>query len=143
MHALSIVTTTTSRPIIVADRTTAASCICYEPLVQPEIHSTTIVSVRRGPLVVIAGDGQVTLGNQVVKGGANHPRSFDPHGQPLGCAAAVPTASRSTALRETRRAASPVGRMRNRRRAFPPRSRVGSENQDSTNRLRSRRSSVT
>ena len=41
---------------------------------QPEIHSTTILSVRRGPQVVVAGDGQVTLGNQVVKGGAKKVR---------------------------------------------------------------------
>ena len=31
-------------------------------------HGTTIVSVRRGPLVALGGDGQVTLGNIV--GGA-------------------------------------------------------------------------
>ncbi len=41
---------------------------------QPEIHSTTILSVRRGSQVVVAGDGQVTLGNQVVKGGARKVR---------------------------------------------------------------------
>ena len=43
---------------------------------QPAIHSTTIVSVRRGPQVVVAGDGQVTLGNQVVKGGARKVRKL-------------------------------------------------------------------
>jgi len=48
--------------------------VCYEPLVQPEIHSTTILSVRRGNHVVVAGDGQVTLGNTVVKGGAKKVR---------------------------------------------------------------------
>jgi len=37
-------------------------------------HSTTILSVRRGAQVVVAGDGQVTLGNQVVKGGAKKVR---------------------------------------------------------------------
>jgi ATP-dependent HslUV protease, peptidase subunit HslV len=48
---------------------------CYDPHVkQPEIHSTTILSVRRGSQVVVAGDGQVTLGNQVVKGGAKKVR---------------------------------------------------------------------
>ena len=31
-------------------------------------HGTTIVSVRRGWLVALGGDGQVTLGNIVVKG---------------------------------------------------------------------------
>jgi len=48
--------------------------VCYEPFVQPEIHSTTILSVRRGNHVVVAGDGQVTLGNTVVKGGARKVR---------------------------------------------------------------------
>jgi ATP-dependent HslUV protease subunit HslV len=33
-------------------------------------HATTIVSVRRGDHVVIGGDGQVTLGNTVMKGNA-------------------------------------------------------------------------
>jgi ATP-dependent HslUV protease subunit HslV len=33
-------------------------------------HATTIVSVRRGNDVVIGGDGQVTLGNTVVKSNA-------------------------------------------------------------------------
>jgi ATP-dependent HslUV protease, peptidase subunit HslV len=48
--------------------------VCYEPFVQPEIHSTTILSVRRGNHVIVAGDGQVTLGNTVVKGGAKKVR---------------------------------------------------------------------
>ena len=33
-------------------------------------HATTIVSVRRGDRVVIGGDGQVTLGNTIVKANA-------------------------------------------------------------------------
>jgi ATP-dependent HslUV protease subunit HslV len=41
---------------------------------KPDIHSTTILSVRRGPAVVVAGDGQVTLGNTIVKGGARKVR---------------------------------------------------------------------
>ncbi|HEU4732655.1 MAG TPA: ATP-dependent protease subunit HslV [Kofleriaceae bacterium] len=39
-----------------------------------EVHSTTILSVRRGDAVVVAGDGQVTLGNMIVKGGAHKVR---------------------------------------------------------------------
>ena len=35
-----------------------------------QFHGTTILSVRRGPSVALGGDGQVTLGNVVVKGGA-------------------------------------------------------------------------
>jgi len=41
-----------------------------------QIHSTTILSVRRGNSVVVAGDGQVTLGNTVVKGGAKKVRKL-------------------------------------------------------------------
>ena len=37
-------------------------------------HGTTILSVRRGALVALGGDGQVTLGNVVVKGGAKKVR---------------------------------------------------------------------
>ncbi len=37
-------------------------------------HGTTIVSVRRGQQVALGGDGQVTLGNIVVKGGARKVR---------------------------------------------------------------------
>jgi ATP-dependent HslUV protease subunit HslV len=33
-------------------------------------HGTTILSARRGTSVALGGDGQVTLGNVVVKGGA-------------------------------------------------------------------------
>ena len=33
-------------------------------------HATTILSVRRGPLVAIGGDGQVTLGTTVMKADA-------------------------------------------------------------------------
>jgi ATP-dependent HslUV protease subunit HslV len=50
---------------------------------QPEIHSTTILSVRRGKQVVVAGDGQVTLGNTVVKGGAKKVRRLG-EGRALG-----------------------------------------------------------
>jgi ATP-dependent HslUV protease subunit HslV len=35
-----------------------------------QFHGTTILSVRRGATVALGGDGQVTLGNVVVKGGA-------------------------------------------------------------------------
>lgn len=39
-------------------------------MTSPTFHATTIVSVRRGNDVVIGGDGQVTLGNTVVKSNA-------------------------------------------------------------------------
>jgi ATP-dependent HslUV protease, peptidase subunit HslV len=39
-----------------------------------QFHGTTIVSVRRGDKVALGGDGQVTLGNIVMKGGAKKVR---------------------------------------------------------------------
>ena len=39
-------------------------------------HGTTIVSVRRGPLVALGGDGQVTLGNIVIKATARKVRKL-------------------------------------------------------------------
>ncbi len=45
-------------------------------------HGTTIVSVRRGDLVALGGDGQVTLGNIVVKASARKVRKLH-HGQVL------------------------------------------------------------
>jgi len=39
-------------------------------------HGTTIVSVRRGSLVALGGDGQVTLGNIVVKASARKVRKL-------------------------------------------------------------------
>jgi ATP-dependent HslUV protease subunit HslV len=39
-------------------------------------HGTTIVSVRRGPLVALGGDGQVTLGSIVVKASARKVRKL-------------------------------------------------------------------
>ena len=39
-----------------------------------QFHGTTIVSVRRGTTVALGGDGQVTLGNVVIKAGARKVR---------------------------------------------------------------------
>ncbi len=39
-----------------------------------EFHGTTILSVRRDVKVALGGDGQVTLGNVVIKGGAKKVR---------------------------------------------------------------------
>src|ERR1044072_7039791 len=41
-----------------------------------QFHGTTILSVRRGPLVALGGDGQVTLGNIVVKASARKVRKL-------------------------------------------------------------------
>lgn len=43
-----------------------------------QMHGTTILCVRRGANVVMAGDGQVTLGNTVMKGNARKVRRVDP-----------------------------------------------------------------
>jgi len=39
-----------------------------------QLHGTTILSVRRGTAVALGGDGQVTLGQVVLKGGARKVR---------------------------------------------------------------------
>jgi ATP-dependent HslUV protease subunit HslV len=39
-----------------------------------QFHGTTILSVRRGKRVALGGDGQVTLGNVVIKAGARKVR---------------------------------------------------------------------
>jgi ATP-dependent HslUV protease subunit HslV len=41
-----------------------------------QFHGTTILSVRRGNLVALGGDGQVTLGNIVMKGSARKVRKL-------------------------------------------------------------------
>ena len=40
----------------------------------PEVHATTIVMVRKNGSVVIAGDGQASMGNTVMKGNARKVR---------------------------------------------------------------------
>jgi ATP-dependent HslUV protease subunit HslV len=40
----------------------------------PQFHATTILSVRRGDRVAMGGDGQVTLGNVVIKASARKVR---------------------------------------------------------------------
>lgn len=41
-----------------------------------QFHGTTILSVRRGGKVALGGDGQVTLGNVVIKGSARKVRKL-------------------------------------------------------------------
>ncbi|WP_428267720.1 ATP-dependent protease subunit HslV [Haliangium sp.] len=43
----------------------------------PPIHATTILSVRRGDQVVIAGDGQVSLGQTIMKNSARKVRRMN------------------------------------------------------------------
>ena len=46
----------------------------------PDWHGTTIIGVRKGGQVVIAGDGQVSMGNTVMKGTARKVRRLSPGG---------------------------------------------------------------
>ncbi|MGZ9809154.1 ATP-dependent protease subunit HslV [Pseudoroseicyclus sp. H15] len=47
----------------------------------PGWHGTTIIGVRKGGEVVVAGDGQVTLGQTVIKGTATKVRRLAPGGR--------------------------------------------------------------
>ena len=58
----------------------------------PGWHGTTIVAVRKGGRVVVAGDGQVSLGQTVIKAGARKVRRLEPGGQPVLCGFAGSTA---------------------------------------------------
>lgn len=46
----------------------------------PGWHGTTIIAVRKGGQVVVAGDGQVSLGQTVIKGSARKVRRISPGG---------------------------------------------------------------
>jgi ATP-dependent HslUV protease, peptidase subunit HslV len=48
----------------------------YLPRPMENYHGTTIISVRRGPVVALGGDGQVTLGTIVVKASARKVRKL-------------------------------------------------------------------
>ena len=50
----------------------------------PDWHGTTIVSVRKNGRVTIAGDGQVTMGNTVMKPNAKKVRRLGPKGDVIG-----------------------------------------------------------
>ena len=58
-------------------------------------HGTTIVSVRRGSLVALGGDGQVTIGNLVAKSTAKKVRKL--HHQRVLAGFAGATCARATA----------------------------------------------
>ncbi|TBX16317.1 ATP-dependent protease subunit HslV, partial [Roseovarius sp. JS7-11] len=46
----------------------------------PGWHGTTIIGIRKGDEVVVAGDGQVSLGQTVIKGSARKVRRLKPGG---------------------------------------------------------------
>ena len=64
----------------------------------PGWHGTTILAVRRGGEVVVAGDGQVSLGQTVIKGTARKVRRLSPGGHDVVAGFAGSTADAFTLL---------------------------------------------
>jgi len=75
----------------------------------PGWHGTTIIGVRKGDEVVIAGDGQVSLGQTVIKGSARKVRRLSPGGYDVVAGFAGSTADAFTLLErlETKLEATP------------------------------------
>ncbi len=64
----------------------------------PGWHGTTIIGVRKGGRVVVAGDGQVSLGQTVIKGSAKKVRRLNPGGHEVVAGFAGSTADAFTLL---------------------------------------------
>ena len=64
----------------------------------PGWHGTTIVGVKKDGKVVIAGDGQVSLGQTVIKGSARKVRKLSPGGHDVIAGFAGSTADAFTLL---------------------------------------------
>ena len=64
----------------------------------PGWHGTTIIGVRKGRQVVVAGDGQVSLGPTVIKGTAKKVRRLSPGGNDVVVGFAGSTADAFTLL---------------------------------------------
>ncbi|MBL6637137.1 MAG: ATP-dependent protease subunit HslV [Planktomarina sp.] len=64
----------------------------------PGWHGTTIIGVRKGSQVVVAGDGQVSLGPTVIKGSARKVRRLSPGGNDVVVGFAGSTADAFTLL---------------------------------------------
>lgn len=64
----------------------------------PGWHGTTIIGVRKGKQVVVAGDGQVSLGPTVIKGTAKKVRRLSPGGNDVVVGFAGSTADAFTLL---------------------------------------------
>jgi ATP-dependent HslUV protease subunit HslV len=75
----------------------------------PGWHGTTIIGVRRGGRVVVAGDGQVSLGQTVIKGTARKVRRLNPGGHEVVAGFAGSTADAFALLErlETKLEAAP------------------------------------
>ena len=80
----------------------------------PGWHGTTIIGVRRNGKVVIAGDGQVSLGDTVIKGTARKVRRLSPGGHEVIAGFAGSTADAFALLErlETKLEATPGQLMR-------------------------------
>ena len=64
----------------------------------PGWHGTTIIGVKKGGEVVIAGDGQVSLGQTIIKGTARKVRRLSPGGHDIVAGFAGSTADAFTLL---------------------------------------------
>jgi ATP-dependent HslUV protease subunit HslV len=64
----------------------------------PGWHGTTIIGVKKGGTVVLAGDGQVSLGDTVIKGSARKVRRLSPGGYDVVAGFAGSTADAFTLL---------------------------------------------
>ncbi len=64
----------------------------------PGWHGTTIIGVKKDGKVVVAGDGQVSLGPTVIKGSARKVRRISPGGHDVVCGFAGSTADAFTLL---------------------------------------------
>jgi ATP-dependent HslUV protease, peptidase subunit HslV len=64
----------------------------------PGWHGTTIIAVRKGGQVVVAGDGQVSMGQTVMKGTARKVRRLSPGGHEVVAGFAGSTADAFTLL---------------------------------------------
>ena len=64
----------------------------------PGWHGTTIIGVKKDGHVVVAGDGQVSLGQTVIKGSARKVRRLSPGGFDVVCGFAGSTADAFTLL---------------------------------------------
>ena len=69
----------------------------------PGWHGTTIIGIRKGAEVVVAGDGQVSLGQTVIKGGARKVRRIDVQGHQIVAGFAGSTADAFTLLERLER----------------------------------------
>ena len=69
----------------------------------PGWHGTTIIAVRKGGEVVVAGDGQVSLGQTVIKGTARKVRRLTPGGRDVVAGFAGSTADAFTLLERLER----------------------------------------